>query len=261
MRWLNLVFVLLVNAVPLYGIKYLGWSIGTVLMLYWVENLLVALFTCGRIALHRALTRKSGHWRGGSLGVMVNGKPSTSGLLGEYATMAIVFTLAHGIFVFAIVFLFGEGRTDPEQWRFSAEQFRFGALQMIGLMSADFLVDAVQMRSRSFAWIKTYVQQRMGRVLVLHLAIIFGMMAMAATESPIAVLYVLIGLKTLWDLAAAGSSAKADSLPENAPQWLGKFADKVADKHGGAAAMQADWKRARENLLRAAREDEQVRPA
>jgi len=128
-------------------------------------------------------------------------------------------------------------------------------------MSADFLVDAIRTRSRSFAWIKTYVQQRMGRVLVLHLAIIFGMMAMAATESPIAVLYVLIGLKTLWDLAAAGSSAKADSLPENAPQWLGKFADKVADKHGGAAAMQADWKRARENLLRAAREDEQVRPA
>src|SRR4051812_37473517 len=106
MRWLNLVFVLLVNAVPLYGIKYLGWSIGTVLLLYWLENLLVALFTCTRIVLHRALTRKSGHWRTGSLGVMVNNKPSTRGLLGEYATMAIVFTLAHGIFVFAIVFLF-----------------------------------------------------------------------------------------------------------------------------------------------------------
>src|SRR3954470_24788495 len=73
MRWLNLVFVLLVNAVPLYGIKYLGWSIGTVLLLYWVESVLVAVFTCARIALHRALTRKSGHWRTGSLGVLVNG--------------------------------------------------------------------------------------------------------------------------------------------------------------------------------------------
>ena len=261
MRWLNLVFVLLVNAVPLYGIKYLAWSVGTVLMLYWVENLLVALFTCSRIALHRALTRKSGHWRTGSLGVMVNNKPSTRGLLGEYATMAIVFTLAHGIFVYAIVFLFGEGRSDPDRWRFSFEQFRYGALQMIGLMSVDFLLDAVRMRSRSFAWIKTYVQQRTGRVLVLHLAIIFGMMAMAATDSPIAVLYVLIGLKTLWDLAAAGSSAKVDTLPQDAPQWVGKFADKALRQHGGAAAMQADWKRAREDMLRAAREDEQVRPA
>ena len=261
MRWLNLVFVLLVNAVPLYGIKYLGWSIGTVLLLYWVENVLVTLFTCARIALHRALTRKSGHWRTGSLGVLVNGKPSTRGLLGEYATMAIGFTLAHGIFVYAIVFLFGEGSSDPEQWRFSFEQFRFGALQMIGLMSFEFLLDAAQMRSRNFAWIKTYVQQRMGRVLVLHLAIIFGMMAMVATESPVAVLYVLIGLKTLWDLAAAASSAKADSVPENAPQWVGSFADKVASQHGGAAKIQADWKRARDDLLRAAREDEQVRPA
>jgi len=261
MRWLNLLFVLLVNAVPLYGIYCLDWSVGTVLVLYWLENLLIAVFTCARIALHRALTRKRGHWRGGSLGVQVNGKPSGQGLLGEYATMAFVFTFAHGIFVVAIVFLIGENRPDMAHWRFSAEQFRFGALQMLGIMSAELLIDAARMRARSFAWIKTYVQQRMGRVLVLHLAIIFGMWAMAASDSPMAVLYVLIGLKTLWDAATAHSTNKADSLPAEPPPWLGKVADTVARKHGGAAAMQADWQRTRTAMERAAREDEQVMPA
>lgn len=261
MRWLNLLFVLLVNAVPLYGVKYLGWSVGTVLILYWLENLLIAMFTCARIELHRRLTRKRGHYRTGTLGSQVNGKPSRSGMLGEYAVIAFVFTLAHGIFVFAIVFLIGENRPDVAGWQFSAEQFRVGALQMLAVLGADFVVDALSMRSRSFFWIKTYVGQRMGRVVVLHLAIIFGMWAMAASDSPLAVLYVLIALKTLWDLAASNASAKADALPPEPPAWALKLADAAAKDKGGAASMQAQWKRSREQLQRAAIEDEQVMPA
>ena len=261
MRWLNLLFVLLINAVPLVGVKMYGWSVGVVLMLYWVENLLTAVFTTARIALHRALTRKRGHWRTGTLGTKVNNKPSRSGLLGEYAVMAFVFTLAHGIFVIAIVFLVGENKPDIQNWKFSFEQFRYGALQLLGVMSVDFLVDALQMRSRNFAWIKAYTEKRMGRVLILHLAIIFGMGAMAMTESPFAVLYVLIGLKTLWDLAASNAGATAAALPPQPPAWALKFADKVARDKGGAAEMQADWKRSIEQSRRAAIQDEEVMPA
>jgi len=261
MRWLNLLFVLLVNAVPLYGVKYLDWSVGTVLVLYWLENLLIAVFTCARILLHRTLTRKRGHWRTGQLGSKVNDRPSGQGLFGEYAVIAFVFTLAHGIFVFAIVFLIGENRPDVANWKFSVEQFRIGAWQMLAVLAVNFLVDAMSIRSRSFAWIKAYVGQRMGRVLILHLAIIFGMWAMAASDSPLAVLYVLIALKTLWDLAASNASAKADALPAEAPGWALKLADAVAKDKGGAKEMQADWKRSRERMQRAAIEDEQVMPA
>jgi hypothetical protein len=262
MRWLNLLFVLLVNAVPLYGIRVLGWSIGTVLLLYWVENLLVAVFTCARIALHRALTRKAGHWRTGQLGgVSVNGRPKSFGMLGEYAVIAFPFTLVHGIFVVAIVFIIGANKPELADWRFSYEQFRYGALQMLAVLGVDFLVDALTMRSRSFAWIKAYVGQRMGRVLVLHLAIIFGMGAMAMTESPLAVLYVLIGLKTLWDLAASNAGAKAAALPPEPPAWALKLADKVAKDKGGAREMRADWTRSAEQMRRAAIEDEEVLPA
>src|SRR5258708_21491936 len=80
MRWLNLLFVLLVNAIPLYGVKFHGWSALTVVVLYWFENLLIAVFTCARIALHRQLTRKRGHRRKGQLGTQVNDKPSGLGL-------------------------------------------------------------------------------------------------------------------------------------------------------------------------------------
>jgi hypothetical protein len=257
MRWLNLLFVLLVNAVPLYGVFELGWSASTVVVLYWFENLLSVFFTSARIALHRWLTRKRGHWRAGQLGTKVGDKPSTAGLLGEFATMALVFTLAHGVFVLAFTAIAADNHTDDPRWAFSRAQFVQGAQWMALALVADFGVDAVAMRQRSFAWLKAYVGARMGRVIIMHLAIIFGMWGMMMTESPFAVLYVLIGLKTLWDLVATGATAK--ELPEEPPAWALKIG---AQQHGRSIdAQRAEWKRQVEAQKRAAIEDEQVMPA
>jgi len=258
MRWLNLLFVLLVNAVPLYGVKQLGWSASTVVVLYWFENLLIAFFTCARIALHRKLTRKRGHWRTGQLGTKVGDKPSTAGLLGEYATMAFVFTLAHGIFVWGFVAIAADHSSEAI-WQFSRMQFMQGAQWMALALFADLLVDAASMRRRSFAWIRSYVDKRMGRVLVMHFVIIIGMGAMMFTESPYAMLYVFIGLKTLWDLATSNASSDPAALPEQPPE----FALKIAGQQKGMSREKliADWKRQREDMIRAARENEEVMPA
>jgi len=258
MRWLNLLFVLLVNAVPLYGVKQLGWSASTVVVLYWFENLLIAFFTCARIELHRKLTRKRGHWRTGQLGTKVGDKPSTAGLLGEYATMAFVFTLAHGIFVWGFVAIAADHSSEAI-WQFSRVQFVQGAQWMALALVADLLVDAASMRQRSFAWIRAYVDKRMGRVLIMHFVIIFGMGAMMLTESPAALLYVLIGLKTLWDLAGSKTSAGPAALPEEAPAWALKLGS--MQKEVSPAQLAAKWKQQREEMIRAAKENEEVMPA
>ena len=190
--------VLVTNAIPIYGVIRLHWSVANVLVLFWVENLLVAAFTCLRIAVHRALTRKRGHWRSGQLGAESSdavGRGAT--LLGDYATIAFVFTFAHGVFVLAITFILGHNLPNEPNWHFSFDALRQGALLLAGVLAAGFLADLPGMRGRPFAWIRLVVQQRMGRVLVLHLAIIFGMMAMGATNSALGLLFVLIGLKTL----------------------------------------------------------------
>ena len=258
MRWLNLLFVLLINAVPLYGVKELGWSASTVVVLYWFENLLTVFFTCARIALHRKLTRKRGYWRKGQLGTKVNNQPSTAGLLGEYATMAIIFTLAHGIFVGAFVMLAADHSPGDPRWAFSSTQFWQGAQWMATALVADFLADAATIRQRSFAWIRHYVDQRVGRVILLHLTIIFGMGGMMMTESPFAVLYVLIGLKTLWDLVSSSASAQAATLPDEPPAWALKLG---AQQHGRSIDEQrAWWKRNVEDQKRRAAEDEEVMP-
>ena len=246
MRWLNLPFVLLVNAVPLYGVKYLGWSVGTVLVLYWLENLLTGAFTAARIALHRALTHKRGHWRPGVLGAKVDGKPNRAVLLNDYIGFAIFFTLAQGLFVAAIVFVLGRDYPDLQV---SGEQLRQGAWQIQAVLGTEFVVDAPQLRSRSFAWMKAYAGQRMRRVVIIHLTIIFGIIGMAASQSPLAILYALIALKTLWDLAAQNT--------ENPPAGLLRVAERIRKAQGNDAA----WQRGQAQTRSHAVEDEEVRAA
>jgi hypothetical protein len=226
-----------------------------------LENLLTAVFTTARIALHRAWTRKRGHWRPGVLGGEVNGKPDRAVLLGEYAGFAFLFTLAHGLFVALFVFGIAGDHPDWTYLHFSAGQFRQGAWQILAVLSAAFLADAVQIRWRSFAWMKAYAQQRMARVAVMHVTIVAGVWAMAATGSQLALLYALIGLKTVWGAASAAAGAAVDSGPARPPGWLLRFANKYRRDEGGAKALIAKWQRDRERIEQEAVEDEQVEPA
>jgi Family of unknown function (DUF6498) len=260
MRWVGLLFALLVNAIPLYGVRNLGWSASTVVALYWSENLALAFFTCARIALHRRLTRKRGHWRGGTIGVKVNNQLVTGGLLKEYAVLAFPFTLVHGIFVIAFVGI-GASNHSESAWQFSRVQYTQGLQWILAALALEFVLDAATMRSRSFAWLKAYVGKRTGRVLIMHFVIIIGMFAMMAMDSPYAMLYVLIGFKTLWDVFASSSSANPRELPMEPPAWVLRTAERLGKDGGGARKARADWQRNREEQIRAAVEDEQVMPA
>jgi hypothetical protein len=250
--------VLLVNAVPLIGVLRYDWSALNVLVLYWFENLLIAVCTCIRIAVHRRLTRKKGYWRANQLGIEVDNKPVKTGLLGEYAIGAFVFTGAHGIFVGGIALILHQNFSDQPMWQFSLDQVLRGVLAIAAMLGIELVTDLTHIRVRSYAWMRDYVQGRMGRVIVLHLTIIFGMLGMAMTQSPMSILYVLIGLKTLTELGAA--AGRNTAAPPSPPAWTMKLADKVGKDKGGAAAFEKKWKADQEKARRDAIEDEEVMP-
>jgi hypothetical protein len=252
--------VLISNAIPVAGVLYYGWSVTNVLVLYWLENLLVALFTCLRIAEHCRLTRRRGHWRKDQLSTSPGSIGKRPALLGDYAMIAFVFTLAHGIFVVVIAVILNARHADAPMWQFAFGPFRQGALILLGTLAIDFCVDRIGLGSRSFAWIKAYTQQRMGRVLILHLAIIFGMFAMAMTDSPLGLLYVLIGLKTLWDLAMSRTGDAAAATAATPPRWLMKLGDRMDKDKGGAAALAKQWTVDREAARLRGIEDEKTMP-
>lgn len=250
--------VLVSNAIPLIGVLHYGWSATNVLVLYWLENLLVAVFTCLRIAAHCRLTHRRGHWRTDQLASSPGAFGRKPVMLRDYALIAFVFTLAHGIFVFCIAFLIASKHADSPMWHFTFASLRQGALILLATLAIDFCIDLAGLRSRSFAWIKGYTQQRMGRVLILHLAIIFGMFVMAATGSPFSVLYALIGLKTLWDLATSRVIVASATTAAAPPRWLLKVGDRMAKDKGGSAVLAKQWTVEREAANIRAVEDEQV---
>ena len=257
------VFALLINAVPLVGVLYFEWSAINVIVLYWFENLLIGFCTLIRLIAHRAWTRKRGYWRHSNrLGVQVDNKPAEMGLIGEYAIGTFGFTLAHGIFVGGIVLIVHQNYPDQAMWQLSWQQVLRGALTIAAFLGIELAVDLTRIRGASFAALRDYAQARMGRVIVLHLAIIFGMFAMAMSHSPMGILYVLIGIKTCADLLgvatrAAPKIADSDTPP---PAWTLRMANKLGKDKGGAAGLQKQWQAERDQARKSAIEDEQTMP-
>ena len=258
------VLALLINAVPLIGVLYFEWSAINVLVLYWFENLMIGFCTLIRLVLHRRWTRKRGYWRHSNrLGIQVNNKPAEMGLIGEYATGTFGFTLGHGIFVGAIAMIVHQNYPDQPMWQLSWAQVFRGAMAIAAFVGIELAIDLTRIRSASFAAIRDYAQARMGRIIVLHLAIIFGMMGMAWSGSPMAVLYVLIGLKTLADLlgVATRGAPKIEDSDTPPPVWTMKMADKLGKDKGGATGFLKKWEAERDQVRKNAIEDEKPMPA
>jgi hypothetical protein len=228
MRWLKLLLVIALNAIPFYGALYMGWSISTILALYWIETVLIFAATALRIVLHRIWTRKCGHWMGYQAYVE-NGitfvPPNANGFLRDYLDLPVKITLVHGVFVGLLVFGMSQKYPDDSMWHFSLDQFERGALSMLVVIVTDLLVDASVLRRRSFGWLKTYANRRTLRVFIMHVTIIVGMVAAAMAGSALGLLGVLVGLKTLFDASSAwfGEQAPPDDAPAQPSAWQSRM--------------------------------------
>jgi Family of unknown function (DUF6498) len=265
MRWLSLLSLLVVNAVPLFGVLLFGWSGIVVVALYCFENALGGAFTAARIALHRSLTRKRGHWRSGQLDAQVPWHWKQGSLLRDYATRALLSTFFQGIFVavfvvFGVVVLTKEHPDWEPEHVLTAAQLIHGAESIALTMSVGFALDALSIRRRSFAWIKRRVAEQQSRVVLLYFAMILGIFAMILTQSPIAVAYVLIGLKTASDLYQWNLTGNVSDMPAEPPTSALQLAEAAKGKIDPKTEMVLQRERETQAMIRADKEDEQVLP-
>ena len=92
-RTVSVLVGLIANLIPLYGVLYWGWDTFQLLMLYWMETVIIAFWTIRRIA----------HLPDNQLGtIKVNGKTKAA----THNTLCGFFTLHAGLFIFVhLVFL------------------------------------------------------------------------------------------------------------------------------------------------------------
>jgi hypothetical protein len=260
-KWIHRVFVLATGLVPLAGVLWFGWSASTLLLVFWAETLLTGTANVVRIALHRRLTRTRGHWRrqlddssGRSFGKEKEKPKGETTFLAEYATILYVFTLAHGLFLIFFLVVLNQNWTGvgPSPWKIDAESFRNGVLGVGAFALMEFLYDAFSLGQQPFSWLKTRVQVALGRVVILHLVVIFGTFLMMRYETPMTFLGILVGLKTLMDLGATAAPAEVSEKP---PRWLVALGKKTG------ADMEREWPKILAEQKQRAAEDEEAIPA
>lgn len=192
------------NAIPLAGLFFAGWSPATALALYWCENVVGSALVAGRIAMHRGATDLRGHYRV-HLGLEFTGTMKVAGqrkpvdvapktLLAEFVWATGAFSVGHGIFL-AVLFQMMEVRVD-------LSELRTGLVAMVGIQLVGFGWDAWTLAARPFAWIKALAQRSLGRVMLVHLAILGGMLFSYQRPHPERFFLVFGGLKLLSDLAS-----------------------------------------------------------
>jgi hypothetical protein len=226
--------VLFNNGLVIWGLGWAGWSGPTALAIYWGENAIGTVFIALRIWLHRWLTRKRGHYRN-HFGHQLNGD-----FLAEYVTTSVVFTLGHGVFVVAIFACIFKTAPDADTMRWAL--LAIGLSQLIG-----FLCDLVGLRNRSFAWLKLVAGSGLARVLVVQLAIIFGIALAGLTGHNAAFGIPFAGLKLLVDLGTAFATEKPPQS-DDGPAWLTRITKKCFPKVDFASDLRVERAKLRREM-------------
>jgi hypothetical protein len=209
-------FILISNLVPVVGVVFFGWSVFSLIMLYWFESLAVGLFNLLAMLTAGAFGSTKGFSILGCLGGFFSG---------------LFFTVHYGSFMFVHgVFLMAGGRFF-DFMRFPVEDaspdtlllgiFREGLEYLSRALSSPgaYLtseVFALTLIFLSLAWQfvseflreKQYIQKDpmdlmarpYPRVILMHLTILFGALPVLLLKLPAVVMVLFMAIKTTVDL-------------------------------------------------------------
>jgi len=176
------------NLAPLVGVLGFGWDTGAIVLLYWCENIVAGFYTGLRMAT-------------------ADGPAIAKLFMIPFFTFHYgMFCAVHGSFVVAIFHLEKalhlKGFTTPPELFRAAASLPGMALPILALFvshGVSFIENHFVRGERHTADLGTLMMRPYGRMIVLHVAIIFGGFAAQAAGSPTALLVVLVLLKLAVD--------------------------------------------------------------
>ena len=210
-------FLILLNAIPVYGVFEWGWKSFDLIFLYWLENLII-----GAIMILRMVIRPYSH----------------AVELAMPAFLVPFFTFHYGMFCFVhgtfVVSLFGQG-LPPELAGMDIPEIIWPLIEtrhlfwpLMGLMAYNLLdwMRDVSERGLGSDGIKQLTTAPYRRIIILHITIIASGFAMGALNEPLAGLLLLIVFKTGMDIYHWNKDEQAVAKTES-PVIDGKVKKKV----------------------------------
>ncbi len=204
------------NLVPLGGAIFAGWDVGFILLVYWAENLVVGFYNVLKMAIARGGKER---WH-----------PVSLGLIPFFAVHYGIFCLVHGVFVLVLGQSGKSFRGDPIDALLGnlSGGLLWPMLALVVSHGCSFLQNYVGKGEYKTRSVQSLMIAPYGRIVLLHVVILFGGFVVMLFNSPLPLLILLIGLKILIDLflhAAAhqsknsgGVSGLADLLKQSGRQ-------------------------------------------
>ncbi len=195
--------LLLVNAIPLIGVLFLGWDLATVVATYWLENGVIGLFAIGRIATASG-TGIVGSAFAAATQSRVGGAERFF-LVPFFCVHYGMFWFVHGIFVWfalpAMFAAFGGGGAFAPVGPNAGVVLAMG-LPLLLSHGASFVFNWLGGGEYRASTPAAEMAAPYVRVVILHLTIIFGAFAVAFLGAPVWAMVVMVALKTGVDVAA-----------------------------------------------------------
>lgn len=200
------VALLAANAIPLFGVLFLGWDAFYIVLLYWTENIAIGFYNVLKMVF-AAVPHPIAH-----LGKLF--------LIPFFIVHYGGFTAVHGFFVLALFHKNGQGpQMDGMDWpcflvfiqmllnvikyMYSVipPQVRLAVLALFISHGVSFVLNYLIKREYATAKPDKLMGSPYGRVIVMHIAILAGGFLTMAIGSPAPLLVILIGLKTILDVS------------------------------------------------------------
>lgn len=167
--------IIIGNMLPVFGVLFLKWDAGMILILYWIENFIVGAYTLPRILMAEGPPPADDSAIGGSP-------------LAARIGTALFFTvhyggfwLGHGVFAFLLAGEISNGSPSPTD---SGWGFWLAVLTMVVLEGVRFWQAWVKPRAWRTATPSGEMFKPYGRVFVLHITVLLGAMGLYAIGAP-----------------------------------------------------------------------------
>lgn len=212
-----------------------GWAPSTALVVFWFENLILAVLIGVRIAAHRRVTRTRGH---------------EDGFLAGFLASTLTFTFAQALLLGLVLGALLQTPLDREE-------IVTGLQWLLAAHAISLTFDLFTIGRWPFSEIRGRVEWMLGRVVVVHLSLIGGMGLLVVMGQPIWFFSIFVAIKIAIDLFSLLPRWRAGVDPPAVLVWLtGLFPPPK-----GKGTFQEYWRKERAAEAAKHASDEEVLPA
>jgi hypothetical protein len=212
---LPLLALLLANLVPVFGVLYLQWDVGAIVVLYWTENLVAGLYTLlkmlvtGGISALGTLLFFCLHY-GGFCAIHGMFVLELTKFAGEISSVLPTASWPGPLVVVQKILYFGQQILDA-----APPEFSWACIALLLSHGASFLLLFIGQQEYRHTSIDALMAAPYKRIAVLHIAVIIGGFVIIELGQPLGLLLALVALKIGMDIVLHNRSHRALSEPRD----------------------------------------------